>query len=137
LAVGIGLGQAAGFVMSKHGMRGYDAFASTQIRAITACAVIVLLHTRRREWKRSLAAVRDVRGVACVATGAFLGPFLGMTLCLISLRHIPAGLSATITALTPVLIIPPSLVLHKEKVGWRGVTGACVAVTGVAIACLS
>jgi drug/metabolite transporter (DMT)-like permease len=44
-----------------------------------------------------------------------------------------AGVAASIMALTPVLIIPLTVLLRRERVSVGGVLGALVAVAGVAI----
>jgi drug/metabolite transporter (DMT)-like permease len=44
-----------------------------------------------------------------------------------------AGIAATIMALVPVLIIPPSMVIYKEKVTLKEAAGALLAVGGVAL----
>jgi drug/metabolite transporter (DMT)-like permease len=36
-------------------------------------------------------------------------------------------------ALVPVLLIPPAILLLKEKVTWRDILGSVIAVIGVAI----
>jgi len=36
-------------------------------------------------------------------------------------------------AIVPVLIIPPALIINKEKLKWKEVMGAILAVIGVAI----
>jgi len=43
------------------------------------------------------------------------------------------GIASTIMAIVPVLIILPSVVLFKEKVTLKEITGAILAVAGVGI----
>ena len=64
--------------------------------------------------------------------GAFFGPFLGVSFSLLAVRHTATGIAATIMAIVPVLIIAPSVILFREKVTIREITGAVVAVAGVA-----
>ena len=134
---GIGgmLGQACGYVMSKTGMQtdtGFlDAFASTQIRAIAAFTCFIVFFTLRRDWGRVLVAVKDVRALIFTATGAFIGPFLGVSLSLMTLHYLSTGVASTFLSMTPVCIIPFSIYLHKERVSLRAFSGALVAVAGI------
>jgi drug/metabolite transporter (DMT)-like permease len=68
-----------------------------------------------------------------IGVGAFFGPFLGVSLSLLAIQRTQAGVAATIIAITPVLIIPPAVLLFKERVTLREVVGAVIAVCGVAV----
>lgn len=135
VALGFGgaLGQAGGLILSKIGMAGYNAFASTQVRVLAGFAGYALLFFVLKWWPNVRTGIRDRTAVGFCALGAFFGPFLAVSLSLIAIRETVAGVAASIMALTPVLIIPLVVVLRREKVGIGGVAGALVAVTGVAL----
>ena len=135
LGVGAAAGQAAGLVLSKRGMNGYDAFAATQIRVIAGLAGFLALFALGRRWPGLGAALRHRAGLGYTTVGALFGPFLGVGLALMAVQRIPAGVAATILALVPVLIIPPALIWHGERIGMRAVTGTLLAVGGVALLC--
>ena len=84
-------------------------------------------------WRRVPAAVRDRRAVGLTAVGAFFGPFLGVSLSLVAVQLVPAGVAASLMATTPVLIIPVVVLLGRERVGLGGIAGALLAVAGVAL----
>ena len=133
LAFGGALGQAGGLILSKIGIGSYDAFAATQVRVIAGIAGYSLLFFALRWWPNVRAGLRDRQALGFAALGAFFGPFLAVSLSLIAIRATVAGVAASIMALTPVLIIPLVVVLRGERVGWGGVAGALVAVSGVAL----
>jgi len=133
LALGGALGQALGLVLSKHGMGNYDAFAATQIRVISGAAGFAVLFLFIGWWPRTLAALRNGPGLGFATLGAFFGPFLGVGLSLVAVKYTLAGVAATLMALLPVLIIPPSILIRKERVTPRAVAGAVVAVGGAAL----
>ena len=135
LAMGFGgaLGQAGGLVLSKLGMDGYDAVAATQVRVLAGILGYAVLFTALRRWRRVGEAARDRRAVGLASVGAFFGPFLGVSLSLFAVRRIPAGVAASLMALTPILIIPLVVVLRRERVGLGGIAGAVVAVAGVVL----
>jgi drug/metabolite transporter (DMT)-like permease len=60
-----------------------------------------------------------------------------VVLMLVALRHCPAGVVTTIIATMPVLILPFSVLLHRERVGFRAIGGAILSLAGVAILALA
>lgn len=133
LAFGGAAGQGVGLVLSKIGMKTYDPFAATQIRILAGIVGFSLLFTFIGWWGRTAVAVRDRAALGFAALGAIAGPFVGVSLSLLSIQHTETGVAATIMAMTPVLVIPAVIVLHKEHVSLRAVLGALVAVGGVAL----
>jgi drug/metabolite transporter (DMT)-like permease len=133
LGVGGALGQAGGLVLSKLGMGGYDPFAATQVRVLAGLGGYTVLMTILGAWPRVRAALRHRAGLGFTTVGAFFGPFLGVSLSLISVQLIPAGVAASLMATTPVLIIPVAVLARREHVGIGGVLGALLAVAGVVL----
>ncbi len=133
LGVGAAAGQATGLVLSKFGMAGYDPFAATQIRVIAGTAGFMVLFALVGWWPRVAAALEDRGAIARTAVGAFFGPFLGVSLSLVAITYTATGVAATIIALMPVLVIPPSVVLFKDRVSARAMAGSLVAVAGTAL----
>lgn len=129
------LGQAVGFVLSKSGMQtpdGYlDAFASTQVRALAAFICFWALFTMTGKWGNVVRGLKDRKAVSFTATGAVIGPFLGVSLSLLTLHYLPTGIASTFLSLTPVAIIPFAVFIHKEHVSLRAAAGAVIAVFGI------
>lgn len=124
---------AISYVLSKEGIGDYDAGAATLIRVLVALPGYVALVTLGRRWPVMLAAMRHTRAMGVLTLGAVAGPFAGVALSLVALRLAPTGIVATIIATMPVLILPFSILLHREKVSLRAAGGAVVAVAGVAM----
>ena len=129
------IGQAVGLVLAKRGMRFYEhPFAATQIRAAAGIVGFALLIVALRDTRRVVAALRDGRAMALLTLGAVAGPFLGVSLLLVSLQMgLATGIAQTLTSLVPVLVIPFVVLVRREHVTWRAVLGAFVAVGGVAV----
>lgn len=127
------LGQGVGLVLSKYGMGDYEAIAANQIRVLAGMIGFAVMFTIIGWWPRVRKSLRDGPGMAYTAGGAFAGPFLGVTLSLLAVQHIEAGVAASIMGTTPVLIIPYMVWVGKERVGLGGVLGAVLAVAGVAV----
>ncbi len=130
--------QAVGVALSKLGMTQpdgsvYDAFASTQIRIISSTLCFVLLFAVTRRWSFIKVAIKNRVAMGEVALGALFGPFIGVTLSLVAITYTSLGIASTITALLPVAIIVPHVVLYKEKISLRELVGAIVSVLGVSL----
>jgi len=132
-ALGGALGQALGLVLSKVGLQDYDPFAATQIRIIAGIAGFSVLIAFLGRWRNIVKATTDRSGMLFTILGSFFGPFLGVSLSLISVKYTEAGIAATIMALVPVFIILPAVVLYKQKVTWAEIAGAFLSVGGVAL----
>jgi drug/metabolite transporter (DMT)-like permease len=133
LGFGGAFGQAVGLVLSKYGMRGYDPFASSQIRVLAGMAGFSVLFFFFRQWGAAGKALSQKKAMFQVTFGSFFGPFLGVSFSLLSLQLTSAGIASTIMAIVPVLIIPPSIIINKEKVTFKEIAGAVLAVGGVAL----
>ena len=133
LALGGALGQALGLVLSKKGMGDYDAFSASQIRVLTGIAGFTILFFFMRRWPKVWVALKNRPAMKRISLGAFFGPFLGVSFSLLAVQHTQAGIAATLMAIVPVLIIPPAIILFKEKVNWKEIVGAVITVAGVAL----
>jgi drug/metabolite transporter (DMT)-like permease len=126
-----------------------DAFAATEVRVLaglTGFGLVVI-------FGRQLANIRTTLGNAFVprqqsnplvtraarvallalTVGALLGPFLGVSLGLLSAQLLPAGIASTLMSIVPVLLIPVSVVAFRERVNWVEISGTLVALVGVAL----
>ena len=127
------IGQAVGLIFSKVGMEGYNIFASTQIRIITGFISFTIFIIYLKKWDDVKAAFKDRKAMTGITLGAIAGPFLGVSLSLLSLQYTSAGISSTITAIVPVTIIPISIWVFKEKIKPKEILGAIVTVIGVGV----
>jgi len=126
-------GQGVGLVLSKYGMRDYDSFSSSQIRVISGFIGFAILFFVLGKYKELPASFRDKTAMKWLVVGSIFGPFLGVSFSLIAVQNTSAGIAQTIMSLVPVLIIPPAVMLNKEKVTVREIIGAVIAVAGVAL----
>lgn len=133
LGVGGALGQAVGLVLSKYGMGQYNAFAATQVRIFAGVVGLVFLFVVTGAWERLTTALRDQKAMVLSSAGGFMSTTLGVSFSLLAVQHTSTGVASTIMSIVPVLIIPPAVILFKEKVTAREVAGAVIAVAGVSL----
>lgn len=127
------LGQAFGLIFSKLGMGDYNPFAATQIRIIAAIIGFCIVITVGRRWGDIAAALKDKSAIRNISIGAFFGPFLGVSFSLLAVQHTATGIVSTITAISPILIIPASIMIFKEKVLRKEILGAVISIMGVVL----
>lgn len=127
------LGQAFGLIFSKLGMGDYNPFAATQIRIVAAIIGFCIVITAGRRWGDIAAALKDKPAIRNISIGAFFGPFLGVSFSLLAVQHTATGIVSTITAISPILIIPASIMIFKEKVLRKEILGAVISIMGVVL----
>jgi len=133
LALGGAIGQAAGLVLSKKGMQDMNAFEATQIRIMAGVVGFTLVITFFKRWKHLLGALKDIKAMKFMTLGSLTGPFLGVSLSLLAVQHTDTGVAATLMALTPVMIIPPAILLNKERIRMIEIVGAIISIAGVVL----
>jgi len=133
LALGGAVGQAAGLVLSKKGMQDMNAFEATQIRIMAGMVGFILVITLFKRWGHLLGALKDLKAMKFMTLGSFTGPFLGVSFSLLAVQHTDTGVAATLMALTPVMIIPPAILLNKERIKLIEIIGAIISIGGVAL----
>ena len=146
--IGAGLGQGVGLVLSKIGLNCYAEsipssapesittlmpFAGTFVRALAGLVGFTLLLALRKELHLVGEGFRDKKGITYATLTTFFGPFIGVSLSLMAVRYTQAGIASTLMALTPVLIIVPYCLIHKQKISLREVAGTLITLSGVAM----
>ncbi len=135
-------GQGIGLVLSKKGMYTGETFAMNPVSA----ALIRMMVATVFVWVAALfmgkaselrSTIKDKKALKFVSGGAFVGPFLGMTLSLLAVAYTEAGIAQTLLSLEPLIIIPLMWKIYGEKTNKRGIVGAILAVVGVTILMLS
>jgi drug/metabolite transporter (DMT)-like permease len=148
LGIGAGTGQGVGLVLSKIGMQYYSAaippdapammetmmpFAATMIRALIGGFSFLLVMTLTRQSHMLRTALKEKKGMQYTVLTTLFGPVLGVSLSLMAVRYANAGIASTLMALTPVLIILPYALIHKQRVRARELIGVAISMTGVAL----
>ena len=157
-----GICQGFGLVLSKVGLKHYDAaltalgisqdtvfdgavfqlpvsvsisFAATTIRAYIGLVgfFLALVIFNKDGLEQLRHAVSDRKAMWCVLASTIFGPFIGVSASLLATQFTSAGIAQTLFALTPILIIAPSAILFHQKVTVREVIGAIVSVGGVCL----
>jgi drug/metabolite transporter (DMT)-like permease len=130
-----GLGQAVGLVLAKQGVMGdFSPFQANAIRMLAAAVFIWLWTAAAGQTGMTIETIRKhPKVLGLIAIGAVAGPLLGVSSSLLAVQYAEIGVASTLMALPPVIVLPISHFVFKEKVGWQGVAGTLLAITGVAV----
>jgi drug/metabolite transporter (DMT)-like permease len=130
-----GLGQAVGLVLSKQGMFGeFSPFQANAIRMLAAVIFTLIWMVAAGKTGATIVALRSTpRAIYLIALGAVMGPLLGVSASLLAVQHAEVGVASTLMALPPVIILPISYFVFKEKIGWQAIVGTVLAIVGVAV----
>lgn len=133
LALGGALGQSTGFIFSKFGLAGD--FHPVSANLIRVCAGTLALSgwiLFKGEMGSTMGRLKDTKATWLIAAGAAAGPVIGVVLSLYAQSHAPQGVAATLMSLSPVVLLPVSAFLYKEKITWRAVAGTLLTLSGAA-----
>lgn len=152
--------QAAGLILSKLGIghtrlpveQHLDPWSASLVRvtfgAVAICILTMVYRAGRSATATGAAAGLEPapdppriafadsvwpRALLQLTLGAILGPVIGVWLSLVAIDRAEAGIAATLMAMTPVLILPMAAWIERERIGWRAIFGAAIAVVGVTI----
>lgn len=123
--------QAGGSILAKPALAaGADPAAGAAVR-VGASGLLLWLGALMPGERAALAAALQPRILAMIAANGFIGLGLGMTLLMIGLKYGDAGIAATLSATSPVLILPMLWALTRQAPRPGAWIGAALAVAGV------
>ncbi|MCX7703329.1 MAG: DMT family transporter, partial [Planctomycetota bacterium] len=122
--------QATGLFFSKLGLRNLDPLSGTFIRMSVAVVVFAAILLIAGRWQKVRDGLSNKSGIRFAFGGAFFGPFIGVTLSLVAVKHTKIGVAMTLLSTMPVTVLPYSVLVYRERLTVRRVLGAALAVIG-------
>ena len=134
LAMGGATCQAVGFIFSKLGMTGgMGPISANLVRVVAGFLALGCWQALRGELLPNAGRLRDGRTLLLIAGGTTCGPLVGVMLSLYAIQHATyLGVASTLMSLSPVILLPVSAILDKERVSPRAVAGTLVSLAGAA-----
>lgn len=127
------LGQAVGLIFAK--LAKFDgeinAFTATFIRL--ASALIFLYPSVKFGGRLKTESNISSKTWGKLVLASVIGPYLGISLSFIAILNTKVGIASTIMSMPPVIMLPIIYFYYKEKLSWKAVFGAIIAVIGVSI----
>ena len=130
------LGQASGLILAKFSFEEgiINGFVATFVRISSSVVIMLILTLLVKRYRNPIKIYsKDSKALVATIVGTILGPFLGITFSLISIEYTKVGIASTLMAMVPVIMLPLVRFCYKEKLSWRAISGAFLAVGGVAI----
>jgi len=127
------LGQAGGVLLSKAGMYSLGAIPAAQIRLVGGALGMALLLSLMRGWGGVPLIANSPKGRQVVSFNVVLGTLVGMVLSMLAIKMTQVAVASILTSLMPVMILPISAFVLKEKVSAYEISGAVTTVLGVSL----
>jgi drug/metabolite transporter (DMT)-like permease len=132
--LGGAIGQATGLVLAKIGLAGnFPAVSGLVIRMLVSLIVIWAAALSLGQIRSTLEAARNPIALRAIASGAVVGPFIGVWLSLVAVQLTYVGIASTLTSLAPIFVLPIAKWVFKEEVSPWAVVGTVIAIGGVAV----
>jgi drug/metabolite transporter (DMT)-like permease len=136
------LAQASGVILSRSALAetAVDPLWSALIRLVAGflslCIWLALKSMVPRATSKTVSKPPSIplswRLIGAILVSAFLGTYLGIWLQQVSLKYAAAGIAQTLLSTSPLFVLPIVAGLG-EKISWRSLLGAVLALVGVAI----
>lgn len=130
------VGQAVGLIFAKNAFNESDinGFVAAFIRIFSSVVLMYPLFILITKIKNPFAVFRNnSKALTYTLIGSVIGPFFGITFSLISVAHTKVGIASTLMSTVPIIMLPLVKFYYKEKLTWIAITGAFLAVGGVAL----
>lgn len=129
-------GQAVGLIFAKNAFNEGEisGFLASFVRIASAVIVIYPLTLLTNRYKNPIRVYMNDKGALLfTAIGSIIGPYLGITFSMIAISHTKVGIASTLMSTVPIIMLPMVRYYYKEKLSWISITGAVIAVSGIAI----
>lgn len=134
MAVAASMGQGAGLVLAKQGMiEGVNVLDATMLRVLAATAVTSLYVLFAGKTKEVVGSVKDGKAMLHVSLGTTIGLIIGTLLALYAINNTKVGIGAAFISLSPVVMLPLSRIIYKERITFFAIAGTLAALAGVAL----
>ncbi len=130
------LGQAGGLIFAKFAFEEGEVnkMVATFVRIFSSVIIITILAILAKRFKNPIKVYKEnPKAITTTAVGTFFGPYLGITFSLIAIANTKVGIAATLMSTMPIIMLPMVRYYFKERLSWRAIGGAFIAVAGVAI----
>jgi len=132
LGIGGAVGQAVGLLFSRMGLEGgFSPISANHVRVTAAALVLAVAALVQGKMWNHIAKLKDKKTLLEMTGGTLTGPVLGVILSLVAIAHTHIGVASTLMSLAPVLLIPVSYFIFKEKITVRSILGTVIALLGV------
>jgi drug/metabolite transporter (DMT)-like permease len=129
-------GQGTGLIFAKlaylHG--DVNGLVATFARILSAVIIMLPMALIAKRYSNPIKIfAKDRKVLFLVILGSIIGPYLGITFSFIAVINTKVGIASILMSTAPIIMLPLTRIFYKEKLSWRSIIGAFIAVGGVFI----
>jgi len=128
---------SVGIIFAKIGVASCSTLQATLIRFLGSLLGLTIFGCATHNLKNWLTPFRNPRLLRFAFFTVFVVIFGGFWLFLVALKYIDASIAAILNSTTPLFILPMAIFLLKEKISFRTILGAIMAVGGITLIFIS
>jgi drug/metabolite transporter (DMT)-like permease len=125
--------QAGGSILTKLGVGDLSSLEVSIIRLGSGSLGLLVAVSLRAQWSDVWLPFTDRRMLLRLSVALFLGTYIGVWLMNTGLKFTYAGIAATLTATSPIWVLPMAHYFSGDRMTTRSVVGALIAVAGIAL----
>jgi drug/metabolite transporter (DMT)-like permease len=122
-----------GIIFAKIGVASCSTLQATLIRFLWSVIGLTLWGCVTKDLGNWLLPFRNPRLLKLIFSTVLVVIFGGFWLFLVALKYIDASIATILNSTTPLFILPMAVFLLKEKISFRAILGAIVAVGGITL----
>ncbi|NOZ54001.1 MAG: DMT family transporter [Gammaproteobacteria bacterium] len=127
------LANALGIIFTKVGVQSLPALDATFIRTVWAVAGLTFWGLACRSLFNWWGPLKDRATFNRLLLASVIGAFVGTWLSIVALKYTHVAVAVTLNSTSPLFILPIAAWVLKERISVRAVSGALVAVGGIAL----
>jgi drug/metabolite transporter (DMT)-like permease len=127
------LANALGIIFTKVGVKDIPALDATFVRTIWAVIGLAAWVIVARTISSVIEPVKNPRLRNRLLLASVIGAFVGTWLSVAALKYTHAAVAVTLNSTSPLFVLPLAMMVLKEQITWRAVSGAFVAVMGITV----
>ncbi len=125
--------QSSGNILTKLGGELDSPLAISVVRLSFGIIGLFIVVAVTGRLAATLEPFKNRRTAGLLVFATFLGTYLGIWLLNAGLKYSFAGIAATLSSTSPIFVLPLAYFIQKEKLSFRSIAGAVIAVSGVAV----
>lgn len=129
-------GQGLGLIYAKIAFLEGDihSFTATFYRLLISIIIMLPIGMIINQYKNPIKIYLNNKVLMrLVIIGAIIGPYLGITLSFIAVTKTEIGIASTLLSTVPIIMLPLTYFIYKEKLSKIAIGGALLAVSGVGL----
>jgi len=124
-----------GLILAKKGLNSgiINEFVASFLRMISGFIFLLPLLAIAKKISFGKNFSLTSKAAILILVGSIVGPYLGITFSIFAINNSDVGIASTLMSLSPIILIPVSRLLYKDKITIYSVIGTFLAIIGVAL----